>query len=85
MRELGGDPSGRPSHPRRTKNARPTKRRRRRTNRADQVARLIREEPGITAQDIAKTAKINPTYVYRVLRELQKEGRARKQGREYCP
>ncbi len=41
------------------------------------------DEPGISASEIAKTMKIKPNYLYRVLGELEKEGRVTKKGREY--
>ena len=35
--------------------------------------------------EIAKTMKIKPNYLYRVLGELEKEGRVKKKGRQYQP
>ena len=58
-------------------------RRRRRGTRADQAVRLIKANPGITAADVAKKMKIKPNYLYRVLGDLQKEGRVKKSGRTY--
>ena len=58
---------------------------RRRSTRADQAVRHVRSNPGITASEIAKKMKIQPNYVYRVLGDLQKEGRVRKQGKGYVP
>ena len=46
---------------------------------------LITKEPGISASDVAKQMKIKPNYLYRVLGDLQKEGRVKKRGREYFP
>lgn len=64
----------------------PRKRRRRRGGtRADQAVKLVQENPGISASDIAKSMKIKPNYLYRVLGELEKEGRVTKKGREYHP
>jgi len=60
---------------------RPT--RRRRNTRADQAVRLIKANPGITAADVAKKMRIKPNYLYRVLGDLQKEGRVKKSGRSY--
>ena len=37
----------------------------------------------ITASEIAKEMRIKPNYLYRVLGELQKEGRVKKSGRKY--
>jgi sugar-specific transcriptional regulator TrmB len=64
----------------------PKKRRRRRGGtRGDQVVELIRSQPGISASDVAKTMKIKPNYLYRVLGDLEKEGRVKKDGRQYYP
>ena len=46
---------------------------------------LIEKSPGINASDVAKTMKIKPNYLYRVLGDLEKEGRVKKQGRKYFP
>ncbi len=45
--------------------------------------KLIAENPGISASEIAKQLKIKPNYMYRVLGDLQKEGRVKKDGRSY--
>jgi predicted HTH transcriptional regulator len=58
-------------------------RRRRSNTRADQAVKLISENPGIGASEIAKRLKIKPNYMYRVLGDLQKEGRVKKDGRAY--
>jgi hypothetical protein len=64
----------------------PKKRRRRRGGtRADQAVELITSQPGISASDVAKTMKIKPNYLYRVLGDLEKEGRVKKDGRQYYP
>ena len=67
--------------------AAPRKRRRRRRGgtRADQAVALVEQNPGISASEIAKTMKIKPNYLYRVLGEMEKEGRVTKKGREYHP
>lgn len=66
--------------------AAPKKRRRRRGGtRADQAVSLVEKNPGISASEIAKQMKIKPNYLYRVLGELEKEGRVAKKGREYHP
>jgi sugar-specific transcriptional regulator TrmB len=64
-----------------------TRRRRKRRGgtRADQAVNLIEKQPGISASDVAKTMKIKPNYLYRVLGDLEKEGRVKKQGRQYYP
>jgi hypothetical protein len=99
--ELGGKVAKRPGRPRgssSTAGARsgtaaapkasgaPKKRRRRRGGtRADQAVELITSQPGISASDVAKTMKIKPNYLYRVLGDLEKEGRVKKDGRNYFP
>lgn len=55
----------------------------RRNTRSDQAVKLIGENPGISASEIAKQLKIKPNYMYRVLGDLQKEGRVKKSGRSY--
>lgn len=97
LAELGGSkPSRRgPGRPRGTSTststtapaAAPRRRRRRRKGgtRADQAVDLITKNPGISASDVAKTMKIKPNYLYRVLGDLEKEGRVKKDGRNYHP
>ncbi|HVD39527.1 MAG TPA: winged helix-turn-helix domain-containing protein [Solirubrobacterales bacterium] len=64
----------------------PRRRRKRRGGtRADQAVKLIEENPGISASDVAKQMKIKPNYLYRVLGDLEKEGRVKKDGRQYHP
>jgi len=64
-----------------------TRRRRRRRGgtRGDHAVKLITEKPGITASEIARELKIKPNYMYRVLSDLQKDGKVRKDGRAYHP
>jgi DNA invertase Pin-like site-specific DNA recombinase len=59
------------------------KRRRRSGTRADQAVKLVEGSPGITASEIAKSMKIKPNYLYRVLGDLEKEKRVKKKGRKY--
>ena len=61
------------------------RRRRRRNTRADQAVKLIEQNPGISASEIARKMSIKPNYLYRVLADLQQEGRVRKDGRAYQP
>ncbi len=64
----------------------PRRRRKRRGGtRAEQAVKLIEQQPGISASDVAKTMKIKPNYLYRVLGDLEKEGHVRKAGRQYYP
>lgn len=93
LAELGGKAvrraPGRPRGSKSTAAAAPAKGRRRRKRRggtrADQAVSLIEKQPGISASDVAKTMKIKPNYLYRVLGDLEKEGRVKKQGRQYYP
>lgn len=94
LAELGGKATKRrgPGRPRGSSNKAaagprgPRKRRKRRGGtRADQAVKLIESQPGISASDVAKTMKIKPNYLYRVLGDLEKEGRVKKDGRQYYP
>jgi DNA-binding IclR family transcriptional regulator len=46
---------------------------------------LIADKPGIGASEVAKKMKIERNYVYRVLGELEKGDRLKKDGRKYFP
>jgi sugar-specific transcriptional regulator TrmB len=92
--ELGGKAKRSPGRPRgsaskastKASSGAPKKRRRRRGGtRGDQAVELITSQPGISASDVAKTMKIKPNYLYRVLGDLEKEGRVKKDGRQYYP
>lgn len=93
LAELGGKAASRsgrrPGRPRGSgaKVTGPKKRRRRRRSgtRADQAVSLVQGSPGISASEIAKSMKIKPNYLYRVLGDLEKEGRVKKKGRQYFP
>jgi sugar-specific transcriptional regulator TrmB len=64
----------------------PRRRRKRRGGtRADQAVKLIEQQPGISASDVAQAMKIKPNYLYRVLGDLENEGRVKKDGRQYYP
>jgi hypothetical protein len=76
----------RPGRPRRSTAARRTtgrRRGRRRSTRSDQALKHVSANPGITASDIAKKMRIKPNYVYRVMGDLQKQGKVRKRGKGY--
>ncbi len=86
--ELGGKIAARPGRgagrPRKaSKGTAPRRRRRRKGTRADQAVKLVQDNPGISASDIAKSMKIKPNYLYRVLGDLEKEKRVTKKGRKY--
>lgn len=95
LSELGGKVTARtgrrPGRPRgsgtktTTATTGPKKRRRRKGTRADQAVALVEGSPGISASAIAKSMKIKPNYLYRVLGDLEKEGRVKKKGRQYYP
>lgn len=94
LAELGGKAARRaPGRPRGSAGAKASggsgggrkRRKRRGGTRADQAVDLIAKQPGISASDVAKTMKIKPNYLYRVLGDLEKEGRVKKQGRQYYP
>ena len=61
------------------------RRKRRGGTRGAQAVKIVTSNPGITASEIAKRMKIKPNYLYRVMGDLQKEGRVRKKGRGYHP
>lgn len=64
----------------------PRKRRKRRGGtRADQAVELIKATPGISASEIAGAMKIKPNYLYRLLADLEAEGKVKKDGRRYFP
>jgi sugar-specific transcriptional regulator TrmB len=66
--------------------SRPTGKRRRRRRggtRADHAHKYVAAHPGATASEIAGSMGIKPNYVYRVMAELEKDGRVRKDGKGY--
>jgi sugar-specific transcriptional regulator TrmB len=93
LAELGGKAKRSPGRPRgsastgtsKPAGGRKKRRRRRGGTRGDQAVELITAQPGISASDVAKTMKIKPNYLYRVLGDLEKEGRVKKDGRQYYP
>jgi hypothetical protein len=85
-RPRGSKSTAKASAPSTRSSASPRKRRKRRGGtRADEAVKLITKQPGVGASEIAKTMKIKPNYLYRVLGDLEKEGRVKKKGREYFP
>jgi len=89
LTEAGGGSRRGPGRPRSrgaSPRAAPRRRRRRRSGtRAEQAVKLIVESPGVTASQIAERMSIKPNYLYRVLSELQADGKVRKDGRSYHP
>ncbi len=62
------------------------RRRRRGSTRADQAVKIISDNPGIKVSELGKKMKLNhPNYLYRVLPDLEKEGRVRRKGTGYHP
>lgn len=84
LSDLTGGRIGR-RRPGRPKGSGAAKRRRRGGTRADEAAKIVAANPGITASEIAKQLKIKPNYVYRVMSDLQKAKKVRKRGKGYHP
>ena len=89
-RKAGRRPGRRPGRPKGSTSKKATaakkgtrRRKRRGGTRADQAVKLIQQNPGITASEIAKSMKIKPNYLYRVLSDLEKQKRVKKKGRTY--
>jgi hypothetical protein len=59
--------------------------RRRRSNRRDQVLKLVTERPGITVPELGKALKVDPTGLYRVVKQLQSDGAIVKQDQQLHP
>jgi len=72
-----------PGRPPGSKDGASRRRGRRGGTRSDQAVRLIKANPGITASEVAKKMRIQPNYLYRVLGDLQKDGKVKKSGRSY--
>ena len=51
--------------------------------RAQQVLKLVGEQPGITIAELAQRLKIKPNYLYRVVPQLQKDGKLEKRGKGF--
>lgn len=76
-----------PGRPRGSRSGTTAKRRRRRRGgtRAEQALKHVTSEPGLTASQIAEKLKIKPNYVYRVMGELEADGKVKKAGKGYKP
>lgn len=82
---LGGSRKRGPGRPSRSTSA-PRRRRRRGGSRADQAVKIISDEPGIGVAELGKKMHLKaPNYLYRVLPDLEKEGRIKKRGKGYHP
>jgi hypothetical protein len=53
--------------------------------RAREALKLVHKHPGITIGEMAKRMKIQANYLYRLLPQLQKEGKVEKRDRGYHP
>jgi ribosomal protein S25 len=53
--------------------------------RAEEALKLVHRHPGITLQEMAKRMKIKANYLYRVLPQLEKEGKVKKRDKGYHP
>jgi hypothetical protein len=61
-------------------------RRRRGSTRADQAVKIISQNPGIRVSELGRKMQLNhPNYLYRVLPDLEKDGRIKRKGRGYHP
>jgi hypothetical protein len=59
---------------------------RRSGTRADQAVKIITQNPGIGVAELGRKMKLKaPNYLYRVLPDLEKEGRIKRKGRGYHP
>ncbi len=54
-------------------------------NRAQQAQKLVTETPGITIPEMAQRMGIQVNYLYRVLPDLEQQGKVRKEGRGWFP
>lgn len=80
-----GRPRGSASSMRQSSNGRKRRRSRKGGTRAEHALKVISENPGVSASEIAERLQIKPNYMYRVLTELQADGKVRKEGRAYHP
>ena len=53
--------------------------------RSAQALALVQSKPGITIPEMGKEMGITPNYLYRVLPELAKDGKVRKDGKGWVP
>jgi predicted Rossmann fold nucleotide-binding protein DprA/Smf involved in DNA uptake len=54
-------------------------------SRAQEALKLVHQHPGITIAEIAKRMKIQANYLYRVLPQLEKDGKIEKREKGYHP
>jgi hypothetical protein len=53
--------------------------------RAQEALRLVHKHPGITIGEMAKRMRIHANYLYRLLPNLEKEGKVKKRDKGYHP
>ena len=53
--------------------------------RAQEALKLVHRHPGITIGDMARRMKIQANYLYRVLPQLEKDGKIKKRDKGYHP
>ena len=53
--------------------------------RAEEVLAHVHKQPGITIAEMAKRMKIKPNYLYRILPQLEKDGKLHKRDKGYHP
>jgi len=53
--------------------------------RAEQVAALVAQNPGMTVKDVGAEVGVDPTSLYRVVKQLESDGKLEKRGRELHP
>jgi hypothetical protein len=53
--------------------------------RAQQALKLVEGQPGITIPELAKTMKIQPNYLYRVMPTLEQEGKVTRKDKGWFP
>jgi hypothetical protein len=58
---------------------------RRNGTRGDQALALVRERPGITIPEIASSLGTEPNYLYRVMPNLVKDGKVKRDGQGWHP
>jgi predicted Rossmann fold nucleotide-binding protein DprA/Smf involved in DNA uptake len=53
--------------------------------RATQAVELVRAQPGITIPELAEHMGIKPNYLYRILPQLEEDGRVRREDKGWHP
>jgi ribosomal protein S25 len=53
--------------------------------RSQEVLAHVHKQPGVTIAELAKRMKIKPNYLYRVLPQLEKDGKLHKRDKGYHP